>query len=277
MPYQKINGVNLYYEVLNKDGKETVAFFNGVMASTSSWGYQAALFEKMGYRVILHDFKGQLLSEKPEMPYLFKDHAAEAKGLFDFLGVEKLHLVGTSYGGEIAMRFAMDFPETVKTISVINSVSELDEMLRLFILGWKNLAAIGDAEAFYWGMTPTIYHPDYIQKNKHLLQERAESLKTLGKEAKEYFRGQIILYDTFLNEVTMTHELQKIKCPALVVCGMEDILKPPKFSKIIAENIKNSELAFIPDCGHVTIFEKPEVLNSLLLGFIGKNISSKKD
>jgi 3-oxoadipate enol-lactonase len=56
-----------------------------------------------------------------------------------------------------------------------------------------------------------------------------------------------------------------------VVCGEEDILKPVKFSKLIAENIPNSELAVIPNCGHVTIFEKPHVLNSMLLGFVLKH------
>lgn len=66
MPYLKVNGIKLFYEVKgNPDCKETVAFFNGVMASTSSWAYQVPVFEKLGYRIILHDFKGQTLSDKP--------------------------------------------------------------------------------------------------------------------------------------------------------------------------------------------------------------------
>jgi 3-oxoadipate enol-lactonase len=58
------------------------------------------------------------------------------------------------------------------------------------------------------------------------------------------------------------------------VLGSEDLLKRPKFSKIIHDNIKNSEYVIIPECGHVAIFEKVEEVKSILLGFILKHIAS---
>jgi len=269
MPYFTVNGVKLYYQIKgNPEAKETVAFLNGVMASVASWVYQIPVFEKLGYRIILHDFKGQTLSDKPDGVYSFKEHAAEAKALFEHLGVEKVHLIGTSYGGEVAMRMAIDYPEMVKSLSIINSVSELDEVLIHFVRTWKDLAQTGDAEKFFWGMTPSIYSSNFIKNNREMLEQRAQALKMISPD---YFKGQISLYETFEQDLNLTGELAKIKCPALVVCGENDILKPPKFSKIIADNIPNSEYVIIPDCGHVTIFEKPETLNTLLLGFVLKN------
>ncbi|HQC41723.1 MAG TPA: alpha/beta hydrolase, partial [Petrotogaceae bacterium] len=130
MSYKEINGIKFFYELRgNTESTETVAFFNGVMASADSWKNQVHLFEKMGYKILLHDFKGQLRSDKPKGPYTFSQHAHEAKLLMESLGIEKVHIVGTSYGGEVALRFALDFPQAVKTISVIDSVSELDETL----------------------------------------------------------------------------------------------------------------------------------------------------
>ncbi len=85
---------------------------------------------------------------------------------------------------------------------------------------------------------------------------------------KSYFDGQISLYKTFIDDVFMTDILKDIKCPSLVVVGEEDTLKPIKFSEIISENIANSKMAIIPDCGHVTIFEKPEELNKLIIEFL---------
>lgn len=269
MSYLKVNGVNLYYELKgNLDSEETVVFFNGVMASANSWSFQVPIFEKLGYKVLVHDFKGQLLSDKPEGPYSFKEHAFEAKELISALGINKVHIIGTSYGGEVAMRFAIDYPEYVKSISVIDSVSELDEVLKHFVESWKVLAEGEDAERFFFGMIPSIYGNSFIEKNLSMLKDRAAALKSAPKD---YFKGQVYLYDTFKSDLNMTDELNKIKCPSLVVCGEEDILKPRKFSKIISDNIPCSEFAIIPDCGHVTIFEKPEVLNSLLLGFVIKN------
>ena len=266
------NGTNIYYEVKgNTDSNTTVAFFNGVMATTSSWINQVSVFEKLGFRIILHDFKGQLKSDKPQGPYTFREHALEAKALFEYLEIDKVHIIGTSYGGEVAMRFAVDFPDNVQTISIIDSVSELDEVLKQFVRGWKTLAEIGDPQKFYYGMLPTLYHTSYMENNLDLINKRGE---TFNKLPESYFQGQITLYETFERDVTMTSLLKDIKCPSLVVCGEDDILKPKKFSKIIAQNIPNSEYVTIPDCGHVTIFEKPNELNSVLLGFVLKHCAN---
>ncbi|MDD2332994.1 MAG: alpha/beta hydrolase [Mesotoga sp.] len=269
MAYKTVNGTRLYYEIRgNEEGEKTVAFFNGVMASANSWSLQTGVFERFGYKILLHDFKGQLLSEKPEGPYTFEEHAQEANLLMKELGIDEVHIIGTSYGGEVALRFAIDFPEIVKSISIIDSVSELDEVLKLFIRNWKEAADLGDAEKFYWNMVPTIYNNSFIKSNIKMLEERADALK---KVSKDYFKGQVALYDTFLSDVYMTDLLGRINCPTLLVCGEQDILKPRKFSQIMADRIQRSEFAVIPDCGHVTIFEKPDILNSLLLGFVMKN------
>lgn len=264
----QVNGTTLYYEVKgDPNATETIAFLNGVMASTNSWALLYPIFERLGFRVILHDFKGQLKSDKPEGPYSFAEHCAEAKALFQSLGVKRLHLVGTSYGGEVAMKFAILYPEMVQTISVIDSVSELDAVLKGFVLGWKTLCDTGDGETFFWGMVPSIYGPDFLKANEAMLGERAKAIKS---NPNRYLEGQKILYDTFAQDVEMTQELPRIQCPALIICGVEDILKPPKFSQIIADAIPNAEYVLLPGCGHVAIFEKPRELESLISGFVSK-------
>lgn len=269
MPIYSGSGVDLFYEILgDPNSKKTVAFLNGVMASTSSWAMLTPVFEKFGFRIILHDFKGQMKSEKPKGPYTFEEHCREARELFIHLGVERLHLVGTSYGGEVAMKYAILYPDMVESLCVIDSVSELDPVLSGFVLNWKLLCDTKNGEAFFWGMTPSIYGPAFIEKNMDMLKKRAIATKAAPPE---YLEGQKILYDTFVDDVTMTDELQDIRCPALVLCGEDDILKKPKFSKIIADHIPNSEYLVIPQCGHVAIFEKPNELSSAILGFILKN------
>jgi 3-oxoadipate enol-lactonase len=267
MPILEVNKVKIYYEVKNETGNEVVAFFNGVAASIASWVFQVPMFEKLGYKIILHDFKGQLMSDKPKGPYTFGEHATEAKALFDHLGVKKVHIIGTSYGGEVAMQFAIDYPDYVKTLSVIDSVSELDEILKMFVASWKSLAEKNNIHDFFNTMMPTVYSNSFITRNKAYIEERQ---KTYSMIPPAFFDGQVALYETFAT-INMTADLPKIKCPTLVVCGQDDILKPVKFSKIISDAIANSEFALVPDCGHACLLEKPAVLNSLLLGFVAKN------
>ena len=90
MAYLKINGVNIYYELKGKqEGKEAVVFLNGLMSSVAGWALQVPTFEKAGYKVLLHDFRGQLLSEKPVEQYTFSQHAADLKELLNQLESKK--------------------------------------------------------------------------------------------------------------------------------------------------------------------------------------------
>ena len=263
------NQINLAYEDCGNTQSETaIVFLNGVMASMSSWKLQADLFVELGYRVVLHDFKGQLLSSKPEGIYTFEEHCTEAKALYEYLNIKNIHIIGTSYGSEVGMMFAISYPEMVLSLTVIDGVSEIDEVLRRFVESWKLMCLSKDGEAFFLGMLPSIYGDSYLKKNREALNQRAKAIPSLGED---YLKGQISLYDTFLQEVNFTDRLHEIQCPTLIVCGEDDLLKRPKFSRIIYENIKQSEFVLIPDCGHVTIFEQVDVLKTCLLGFILKH------
>ncbi|MDR2654843.1 MAG: alpha/beta hydrolase [Oscillospiraceae bacterium] len=269
MPDFLAGNTKIYYEEHgDKNSPDKIAFLNGVMASVGSWEQIYPAFVKLGFHVVLHDFKGQLRSGKPAGEYTFAEHAEEARALFQSLGIERVHLVGTSYGGEVAMKYAILFPESALSVSIIDSVSELDPVLAAFVAGWKYLCELEDGEKFFKGMAPSIYGPEFMEKNPEFFTDRAKAFRKLPPE---YFAGQKILYDTFVSDVEMTAELCKIQCPALVLCGGDDILKKPKFSEIIARNIPNSEYLTIPGSGHVAILEKPAELVSAILGFILKN------
>ena len=125
----KANGVNLFYEVRgNKDAKETIVFLNGVMATTNSWYTLSKPFEDLGYRVLLHDFKGQLRSDKPKGPYSFQEHADELQALLAHLNIESAHFIGTSYGGEVALKYASLYQNHMKSMVIIDSTTELDPL-----------------------------------------------------------------------------------------------------------------------------------------------------
>lgn len=269
MPKVRVNEIELYYEVKGDlDSKKTIVFLNGVMASVSSWAFQVKALEKLGFKIVLHDFRGQLLSDKPKGPYTFMQHAKDVIGLLDALGIQAAHLIGTSYGGEVGMYCAVHYKERVSSLSIINSVSETDEVLRYFVNSWHHLAKAKQGKDFFFSMLPSIYHSEYIKSNQELILKRAEAMNQIDPS---YFDGQMYLYETFTTDLDITDRLQEITCPVLVVCGEEDILKPRKFSDIIATKIKHAEYALIPNCAHVTIFEKPDMLNSMLIGFLIKH------
>lgn len=261
----KIKDFNLFVEDLGNPDGEVIVFLNGVMASTNSWYTIMKPFIDLGYRVILHDFKGQLKSDKPDGPYTFFEHAEETIMILKNLKINQAHFIGTSYGGEVAMKIGFTFFEYVRSLVIIDSVSETDQAMVNEINHWIELCEKGDGYAFFWGMAKSIYGPKFMKENKDFLERRAQATRQVDPS---YLKGQITLYKTFNHDVNMTSHLKEITAPTLIICGKDDILKPPKFSKIIKDEIKNSQLVLLEDCGHVAIFEKSDEIIELIKAWI---------
>jgi len=257
----KMKNMNLFVEDLGDPNGEVIVFLNGVMASTNSWYSIMKPFIDQGYRIILHDFKGQLKSDKPKGPYTFLEHAEETIMILNELKITKAHFVGTSYGGEVAMKLAFSYPEYVKSLVIIDSVSETDEQMVKEINHWIELCEARDGYAFFWGMAKSIYGPTFMKENMDFLEKRAQATRHVDPS---YLEGQITLYKTFNDDVNMTNHLKGIVAHTLIICGMDDILKPPKFSELIHQEIQNSQLVLLEDCGHVAIFEKSKEIIELI-------------
>ena len=65
--------------------------------------------------------------------------------------------------------------------------------------------------------------------------------------------------------------IKNAKTPTLVMVGEQDILKGRRFADLIAGCIRGAELAVVPGAGHALCIEKPDIFNSLVLGFINKH------
>jgi pimeloyl-ACP methyl ester carboxylesterase len=69
------------------------------------------------------------------------------------------------------------------------------------------------------------------------------------------------------NEITQA-KLKTLKLPTLVISGAADLSTPPSIARLIAAEIPNSRLALIPESGHSTYWEQPEIFNRAVLDFI---------
>ncbi len=252
MPDIVANGVRLRYEITGTEGPALV-LLNGIAMSIGHWKpFIEAL--KGTYRVICHDFRGQTLSEKPEGDYSLEQHAEGLSALMDALEIPEAYIVGTSYGSEVAMAFAIANPERCATLTVIDGVSELDPVLKAAAESWM-AAALCDARVFYKTLMPWTYSSAYIAANAAVLAKREESVASLPRE---WFEGFAALCSAFL-KIDLTGKLNRITCPSLVLVGEFDILKHAGFAKIINKAISGSRLEILPGVGHAATIEQPAV------------------
>jgi 3-oxoadipate enol-lactonase len=253
-----VNGVKLAYELSGTRGVGSadapLVLLNGIAMSISHWKPLIAALPE-GMRCLCHDFRGQTLSEKPAGPYSLAMHADDLASLMDALYIERGHIVGTSYGSEVAMEFAIRYPERCASLVVIDGASEIDPVLDAAVISWMETART-DARLFYKTMLPWTYSSGYIAAQKAILAAREEAVAKLPPE---WFSAFIELCKAFLN-IDITPRLGAIACPTTVLVGEQDILKHKGFSEIIARNIPGAMLHIIPDAGHAVVIEQPAVV-----------------
>ncbi|MFA5853083.1 MAG: alpha/beta hydrolase [Spirochaetales bacterium] len=261
MPDFAANGVRLRYEKFGESGPQIV-LLNGIAMTIGHW---KPLIEALGgkYRVLCHDLRGQTLSDKPSGDYSFDQHATDLAALMDGLGISKAHIVGTSYGSEVAMAFAIAYPERCESLCVIDGVSELDPLLRAAAESWM-AAALCDPRVYYRTLMPWTYSAEYIGKNREALAAREDSVAKLPRE---WFEAFARLCESFLR-IDLTAKLSRITCRALVLVGQRDILKHEGFASIIATNIEDARMKVLPRAGHAAVIEQPDTVAREIDAFI---------
>ena len=259
----EVNGVPIACEITGS-GDRTIAFLNGIAMSINHWRPVADPLSA-GFRCLLHDFRGQLLSGKPAGPYSLEQHADDVAALFRSLKVSSAHVVGTSYGAEIAMVLAYRHPKLVTSLVLIDGVSETSPVLCAAVNAWKS-AALADPVVFYRTMIPWNYSTGYLRRHGEELRDRESVIAGLPQE---YFTAFAELCDAFLR-IDITPHLPEISCPTLVVVGEQDILKPRRFSELIAGRVEKARLEVVSGAGHAVVIEQPRRIAELVRTFVSE-------
>lgn len=263
MAFQKVNDIQIYYELLGPENADVIVLSNGIFMSTGSWGFQVAELKKH-FRVLVYDCRGMWQSDHPQGPYSMEQHADDLAGLLRALNIEKAHIGGISYGGEISMVFALKYPRMVRSLVLSSTVSQIDPLLSKMGDMWMSALQKNDADALFEASLPLNFSEGWLAENEVLLEPTRKRYHQMDLKAAE----QLMLA---FSKINFTDELKHILAPTLVMVGELDILKPRKYAEIIAREIPNAELTIIPQAGHAVCLEKPAVFNSAVLGFILKH------
>ncbi|PKL06295.1 MAG: hypothetical protein CVV53_05020 [Spirochaetae bacterium HGW-Spirochaetae-9] len=263
MPDFVADGARLRYEIFGEKGP-VVVLLNGIAMSIGHW---KPFIDALGtqYRFLCHDMRGQTLSDKPKGGYSLGGHAEDLGALMEHLSIPKAHIVGTSYGSEVGMAFALAHPEKCSSLTVIDGVSELDPLLRATAESWM-AAALADSRVFYKVLLPWTYSSAYIAANASILAAREDAVAALPGD---WFEGFASLCRSFL-AVDLTSKLNRITCPTLVLVGDKDILKHEGFATIIAEAVRDSTMKVLPGAGHASVIEQPGAVAAMVDALISE-------
>jgi len=256
--YADLPGVRLCYRDTGGTGVPVV-FLHAATGSSRVWEYQIPAFTAAGYRVIAFDrrgFGGTTIAPGGVQPGTAAD---DLQALMNFLHIDRFHLLGTAAGGFVAFDYALSFPQRLRSLVVANSIGGVQDEDYL-ALGRR----IRPPEFSALPADVRELSPSYRAENADGTRRWME-LERVSRAA-----GTPPPAQTMRNQVTFAR-LQTIRTPTLLLTGGADLYAPPPVMQLFVKRISGSESLVVPEAGHSTYWEQPEVFNSAVLAFLRKH------
>lgn len=262
MPFINIENKKIHYEVHGKG--EPLLLLNGMMMNTLSWLPFVKAF-LMDYEVILIDLIDQGKSDGAEGPYSLKMHIDTLIGFLDYLKYEKINMLGISYGGEVAMLFALMHKERLDSLILSNTTSnaarDLDEVKN----NWEDAAKTCNGALLFNVTSKYMYSFEFYKENFKTLRAREKLMeRSLSKDWFDRFRRALDSARNF----NVTDMLKNLDLPVLVIGSDLDRVAPVKCQEEMVKSIQGAKLHIIKDSGHAPMYEKPEEYAKVLRDFL---------
>ena len=222
-------------------------FVHGSGACADIWRYQIDYFPDSHAVNLPGHPQGQALESVDECVDWLRQYL-KGRGCRDVV------LAGHSFGGAIALMYALRYPQELKGIVTIGSGARL-KVHPMYLTPCEEAIEGGPRK---WHemieqmcrRTPADYQRDVTEKQKSI--------------------GPAVMLNDLLccDEFDVMDRIHEIKPPALVICGESDVWTPVKFSHYLGAKIANSSVVIVPRAGHFVFAEKPEVVNEAIDGFL---------
>ncbi len=264
--FADLDGLRIHY--LEKGEGTPVVLIHGYTSSTYTWKDQFDELAKR-YRVIAIDLKGFGFSDKPDGDYSRRAQGEVVARLLDKLSIQRAWLVGNSMGGETALNMAVDHPEKVLGLVLIDSAgvkvqgrtSLAPWYLQMPVVGRLLTAlALTSDTLVRAGLEKSFFDDSKITDER--VNAYYQPLRTQGGQlSATRARAQFELYP-------VEDRIASIKAPTLIIWGSEDELIPLEAGRKLNELISGSKLVVFEKCGHVPQEEMPERVLSEIMGFV---------
>lgn len=239
-----------------------VLLINGLGGSLALWN--ELQHDLTGMQVISFDAPGTGRSSTPTAPYSVAELASVAAALLDELGLDRVDVVGYSFGGVLGQQFTRDYPERVRRLVLVATTP-----------GWGGLA--GEVAALLSIVTPARYYSKRAYEltastlaggageADPIFIERTASARVQDPPSLSGYALQLLAGWSW----SSLPWLQELQQATLVVTGTEDRLIPAVNSELITSRLPCARLVSIEDWGHYVILDQRSGAGGAIADFLG--------
>jgi pimeloyl-ACP methyl ester carboxylesterase len=239
---------------------EPVVLLHGLGLDAAMWDPQWPVLQRE-FRAIRYDFRGFGKSTLPTGTY---SHSADLLGLLDFLDARPAHVIGLSMGGRNALRFALDHPRAVRSLTMIDPAMEGHSWSDAWMRRMEAIVAkarSGDTEgAKQLWLAHELFAP--AKRNPGLAA-------ALAGMVQDYSAWHWKNSDPVARPAKPAiQELATLKCPTLILVGELDLPDFKDIAQRLAAGIPGATLHTVAGAGHMANMEAPAAVNELLLAHL---------
>lgn len=267
MPDLLINNNSIHYQ---DEGRGPVILFgHSYLWNCDMWREQIVVLSQ-DFRCIAPDLwghgKSDAVNETPTIQSLANDHWE----LMQQLHIDRFHIVGLSVGGMWGTQMALDHPEAVEKLVLMDTfIGEEPEQSRAQYLQMLDIVeqVQNIPEPMIQQLLQIFLAQETLENNAAIVETFTQILKTVPVEKISTIASlgrSIFSRDDFMRR------LAELKIPTLVMTGEFDVPRPVQETRQMAAMISNSECHIIAKAGHISAMEQPVQVNKLLKDFFKK-------
>jgi len=270
MPTLLCGAHRIRYELDGPPEGPAYVLINGLTQYAELWhSYRTALAGK-GFRVATFDLLGQGESDKPSLFIDQDDQVSVLRQLIDQLGRGPTFLSGISFGGLIALRYAIAHGDTIAGLVPMSSFAELSPQLFLLGNALRTGLILGGTSYLQDLLLPMNVSDAWLAPQLNKL----EAVKRPGWLINDLYALQNLM-ESFLEFEPLTSQLSSIRTPTMILNGEFDFLTPRTLHDSLRKHIPNSALVIIPRAYHAFTLEKPALTAELLSRFAKDVLAGK--
>ena len=237
------------------------------------------------FTLVFYDHRCNGRSEGAEVSTMtWGNLTADADALREKLGFDRWNVLGHSFGGNVALEYALRYPQSLSRLVLMNTGGDQwwvnHNAPELLAKRGYSPGAVQAARRFYNGqITPGEFFRTYIKFDNAYNYHNSllEILQGILSGHMPKFRPEALIfgYSQTLMGWTVMDRLNEIKVPTLVLAGRYDFLFPTEHQVALAAGIPNAHLEIIECAGHNPHMEQPAAVQRLIRGFLADgNLSS---
>ena len=256
-----VNGIHLRYVQAGKGAP--LLLIHGYPLDHTLWQPQVDGLADVA-RVIAPDLRGFGQSDAPEGVYTMEVYSDDLRALLDLLQIERAVVCGLSMGGYIALAFWRKYAERVRALILVDTRAGADapaaRQARLDMVEQvKQRGSAPAADAMLprvLAQSTRLSHPDLVE-SVHAMMLRQPPMGIIGAQL------------GMAERPNSTPTLPTITVPTLIVFGAEDVITPAETEgRSLADAIAGARLVVIPNAGHLSNLEQPEVFYAAVREFL---------